>query len=774
LDAEPAPERHGTTEPNLLMSRRERQRRRTRHRGHPLRRSVLLTITLVISGAAIAALVGVGWVVSVADSAPNLRSLTPHAPNPPSAVFASDGTLLGYIHSSTIVDRVNGNQIPPLLKDATVAIEDRRFFHHGALDYQGIVRAGIRDVFSGHNSLQGASTLTMQLVDNDYLPSSIGAHHNLKYKIVQAKLAQQLESFHSKMWILNTYLNDVPYGTVGGVTAIGVGAAAQMFFNKSLQQLTLADDALLAGLPQAPSDYNPFLSPHLALQRRSEVLQAMVQSRYITQQQADEAARSPLQIQTTTVYNIHRQPYVFDYIQQQLIQKLGVHTVENGGLKVYTTINLKMQQQAQNAIMNNQPGGPNLDAQPAAALATVDPSNGHVLALAQSASYAQTKFDYPVQAERQTGSAFKVFALMTLIHDYHGDPNQTYYTSQFLPAGWLPEDPTWSVHTAEDSYEGTIDVNHATVVSDNTVFAQLAADLGWDKLDRTAHAMGITSELTANPAEVIGGLKDCCTMLEMADAYATLSSGGVHHPATILDHVVFPDGSVANLGDPPSDRVFSYGEAYAATQVLKGVIQSGTGTAANYGCPAAGKTGTAENMDNAWFVGYTPKLATAVWVGYPQGNVPMGDGFGGTLAAPIWHDFMDVASDGYCGDWSQPNDPFSGTAFSGPHSAASGQTYGNSRNSNGSNSSGNGGGNGGGVTYTNPYNNPALYAQPTQPGPGPAPAGGGGGGTGGGGGGTGGGGTGGGGIGGGTGGGGAGGGGGGHSGGGHHGGGRKG
>jgi penicillin-binding protein 1A len=413
-------------------------------------------------------------------------------------------------------------------------------------------------------------------------------------------------------------------------------------------------------------------------------------------------------VQTTNAYSIRRQPYVFDYIQEQLLQKVGLRAYEAGGMKVYTTIDLKKEQQAKNAIMANQPGGSDLHAQPAAALASVDPSNGHVLALAQSADYSQTKFDYPVQAERQTGSAFKVFALMTMIHDYHGDPNSTYYTSQFLPKGWLPADPTWSVHTAEETYQGTININHATVVSDNTVFAQLAADLGWDKLDQTAHAMGVTSKLTGNPSEVIGGLADCCTMLEMADAYATLANGGVHHPTTILDHVVFPDHSVARFGDPPGNRVFPYGEAYAATQVLKGVITSGTGTAAGYGCPAAGKTGTAENLSNAWFVGYTPKLATAVWVGYPQGNIPMSDGFGGSLAAPIWHDYMDSASDGFCGDWGSPSDPFSGSAFSGPHSAASGQTYGNPQSSNGSSSS-----SGGGTTYSSPYSNPTLFSQPT-------------------------------------------------------------
>jgi len=207
-------------------------------------------------------------------------------------------------------------------------------------------------------------------------------------------------------------------------------------------------------------------------------------------------------------------------------------------------------------------------------------------------------------------------------------------------------------------------------VSDNTVFAQLADDLGYAKLDATAHAMGITSPLDGFPSEVIGGLKDCCTMLEMADAYATLANGGTHVPTTVISKIVYPNGKVLDLGDPPHTRVFSDGEAYAGTQVLKTVIQSGTGTAANYGCPAAGKTGTAENYDNAWFVGYTPELSTAVWVGYPQGNIEMANGFGGTLAAPIWRQFMEAASQGYCGDFPQPTDPFTGTAFTGPHSSA--------------------------------------------------------------------------------------------------------
>jgi penicillin-binding protein 1A len=714
------------------MSRRERQRQRKRNRGHPVKRVVLFSLLFSVCALAMAALLAVGWVVSVADSAPNLRNLSPHNPHPLTKVFASDGTLLGYIHSDTVFVPAAGNRIPWVLKNATVAIEDRRFYHHGALDYQGIIRAGIKDVFGRSGSLQGASTLTMQLVDNKYLDGTkYAAQHNLKYKIIQAKLAEQLGNGHSKAWILDSYLNIVPYGTVNGQTAIGVGAASEVFFDKPVWRLNLAQAALLAGLPQSPSRYNPFLDPAAARARRAAVLQAMVSSNYITQAQANAANAAPLGVHHNPGYTLHRDPYVFDYIQQQLIQRFGLATVENGGLKVYTTLDPAKQAEATQAVVSHE-GGPVLDNQPAAGLASVDPSNGHILALASSASYDQTKYFYPVQARRQTGSAFKVFALMTLIHDYDGDPNSTYYTSKLLSAGWLPADPTWSVHTAEQTYQGTISITKATTVSDNTVFAQLAADLGWSKLDATAHAMGITSSLNANPSEVIGGLANCCTMLEMADAYATLANGGYHVTPTIVSRVVFPDGSSVSMGDPPRTRVFSDGETYAATKVLETVIQSGTGTAANYGCPAAGKTGTAENLDNAWFVGYTPKLSTAVWVGYPQGNVPMGpNGFGGTLAAPIWQEYMRQASGGYCGNFPPPTTPWSGTAFTGPHSAGGSQSnYGNNYGYGPSSGYGYGSGSGsasgsGNGTSTNPYNNPTLFAQPSPPSGGSTPSGGG-------------------------------------------------
>jgi penicillin-binding protein 1A len=670
-----------------------------------------MTAVLSVCGIIIGALAVVGWVASVAASAPNISELKPRDPGQTSQVFAADGSSLGYIQSDILRTFVQSNQIPTTIKNATVAIEDRRFYKHGGIDYQGIVRAAIKDIFGGGKSIQGGSTLTMQLVRNIYLSKAQADTRTIKRKIVEAKLAEELEQRHSKSWILINYLNDVPYGTVGGQTAVGVEAAAQTFFNKHAWQLDLAQSALLAGLPQAPSDYNPFRNPGYATARRHDVLHAMVQSRYITQVQANAADREPLHVRHNTGYTVRREQYFFDYVQQALIDKFGVARVRQGGLKVYTTIDLKKQQEARQAIANNegQPGDP------AASLVTIDPSNGHIVAMASSSSYDKTNFNFAAQAHRQTGSAFKVFVLMAAIHDYNVDPDQTYYDSKELLPGWLSGYPTYHVQTAEHSYQGTISLTKATVISDNTVFAQLDADVGPDKVRQMAYAMGITSHLDAIPAEGIGGLRVGVSALEMADAYATLANGGYHIPPTAITKVQFADGSVANLGDPARKQVFSDAEAAKATDVLKQVITSGTGTAAGIGCPAAGKTGTTSNYTDAWFVGYTPKLSTAVWVGYPNRTTSMNDvnglgpGFGGTLAAPIWHDYMTQATGSYCGDFTAPTTSFQGTAFSGTYS-----TTGNSNSGQG------GSGNGPGqtsttATSTNPYNNRTLYAHPPQP-----------------------------------------------------------
>jgi penicillin-binding protein 1A len=657
----------------LFVTRSDRQRRRRQKRKHPVKRVLLLGSVVLASALALGALGLVGYVLAVADDAPNLDQYHSRVPGQYTQVFAGNGQQLGYLSSDVLRKQLTREQQPNLLREATVAIEDRRFWSHGGVDYEGLVRAAFKDLFEG-DGIQGGSTLTMQLVKNIYLPTNI--RRNLKYKIIQAKLANELESRYGKNWILTSYLNDVPYGTVDSQSAIGVGAASKMFFDKPVQGLDLAQIALLAGLPQAPTSYNPFNNPSAARARRSEVLAAMLQAGYITQAQESRANASSLQVVANSSLDEYQQPYVMNYVQQQLVADLGQGTVDKGGLKVYTTINLADQAAAKTAIAahEDEPGDP------AAALVSINPANGNILALQNSTKYGEgpgeTEDDYAVQAARQTGSSFKPFVLMTLIHDDNGNPNDTYYNSEPLAAGWLPGYPTYAVANASESdAQGLISVTKATTLSVNAVYAQLGVDLGMTNVSAMAHAMGITAPLDSNPSEAIGGLRIGVSPLQMADAYATMANGGDHVAPTIISKVVLPNGKTRYFGDPTHTNVFSQGQAYAATQVLKTVVQYGTGTEANYGCPAAGKTGTTNNYTDAWFVGYTPKLSTAVWVGYPNADTYMNDvnglgpGYGGTLAAPIWHDFMQKASDGYCGDFATPDQYWYGTPYFGKHTA---------------------------------------------------------------------------------------------------------
>lgn len=647
------------------MSRRERIRRRQRHRGHPIGRALGIFAFVLFAGVAIAALSFVGWVVSVAESAPSLSQLKPQTQGQVSEVFDSDGHRLGYIPALTLRSPVTSSQIPTVVKQATVAIEDRRFYKHKGVDYWGVVRAAYADLKSHDKDIQGGSTLTMQLIKQLYLPN-YNKRRSIKLKIEQAKLAEELEVKHNKAWILTEYLNDVPYGTSFGQEAVGIGAAARIFFDKRASELTLPEAALLAGLPQAPTTYNPFSHPDKARSRRTAVLQAMVKSGYITEDEALHAEVAPLGLKRNTYYTAHKEAFVFDYVLQELYKRYGKHTVQQGGLKIYTTIDVKKQREAREAIAGvlNEPNDPS------ASVVTTDPANGHILAMASSASYGKTKFNYAAQAHRQPGSTFKAFVLMTGLKQGM-DPNKTYYNSHPLEPGWLPGYPTYGVKTYANDYSGGISVTQATLKSDNTVYAQMDADFTPGAVTQTAIEMGVPASRLHNfPAEGLGGMRSGVSALEMSNAFATLASGGYRNTPTAIKRVVFPNHKVQVI---QTKRVRTIDDALAAeeTKVLHENVLAGTGQADNYGCPGiAGKTGTTTNHADAWFVGYTPKLSTAVWIGYPNQNTPMvnvhgGTVQGGTLPSFIWHNYMVKAHGSFCGDFKPPSHPFVGSAYTG-------------------------------------------------------------------------------------------------------------
>src|ERR1700677_4627363 len=351
------------------MSRQARQRRRRHHRAGPARILLVgggvLATTLVLG-----AIAAVGYVLHVAGTAPALASLHPILSDGSSQVFAADGTRLGFIQSDDLRSPVGWNEIPADLKNATVAIEDQRFYKNDGVDLTGIFRSAVKDITNGA-ALQGGSTITMQLMRNLYLG---GDQHTLKQKIVEAKLAIDYTEHHSKRSILTSYLNSVPYGTVGGQTATGVQAAARIFFDKPASQLDLEQSALLAGLPQAPSQYNPFLYPAAAKERRNEVLAKMAELHYITAAQANAAEAQSLQVHPGNYYSERKQDFFFEYVRQQLTERYGAKTVEQGGLKVYTTIDLNMQRLARKAIAEilDEPGDP------ASALLKLKPLHGEL------------------------------------------------------------------------------------------------------------------------------------------------------------------------------------------------------------------------------------------------------------------------------------------------------------------------------------------------------------------------------------------------------------
>jgi penicillin-binding protein 1A len=668
------------------MTQRARKRQRGRPKGSAGRK-ILLALGVLVLIIAIGIGAAAGWALSIYDSAPSIDSLTRLKKGQSSAIYAADGRRLGFIHADTVRQPVPQSDLPLVFKQATVSIEDRNFYTHGGIDPSAIIRAAVQDILAGGKPVQGGSTITQQLVRNLYRTEQ---NDTIERKIIEAHLANDLEDVHDKDWILAKYLNTAPYGTNNGSTAFGVQAAAETYFSKPAKDLTLTEAALIAGLPQDPNTYNPFNNPDAAKQRRNEVLAAMEDQGYITPGEYTDAIHADLGLHASGKYSRVRQPLIFDLVQQELLDKYGPKTVQYGGLKVYTTIQPSLQAAAQRSVdacaVCYAGGGPQ------AALASVDPSTGAIVALASSSTYSnENQFNLAAQAHRQPGSSFKTYVLTTAVKQ-GVDPDTTYYDGSspktLLDNGGIP----WEVHNAGDGEGGpSTSLRIATVDSINVVYAQLGLDVGPENFADMAYQMGITSPLgvktDANgaqvpckegpdcfipPADAIGGLHEGITPLEQADGYATLASGGVHHDATAIGRVVFPDGKVDTPEQSEGNRVLTPGEAYTVTNVLEGVITGGTGGNANIGCynGMAGKTGTTEGESDGWFVGYTPKYSTAVWVGHP--NSREFTGFGGDVAAPIWNSYMSVAN-GTCQTFDVPtNLPslssfFSDRTDSAPH-----------------------------------------------------------------------------------------------------------
>ena len=658
------------------MSYAQRSRRRRRGSGAP-RSKFFLALMVVLIVAALGVLGAVGYVVSIAASAPPLSSLKAKSTGDNTRVFAADGKPLGFIQAEELHLPLHSSEIPDVVKDATIAIEDERFYQHKGVDYEGVVRAAIKNLTSG-KTVQGGSTITMQLVRSLYISSE----RTYQRKIREAKLAEELEDEHSKEWILEKYLDSIPYGTVGGQSAIGIKAAARIYFSKDVKDLTLKEAALLAGLPQAPSDYSPTRSPRAAKKRRNEVLQKMADLKMITPERAQKAIKAKLGVHLSSYFSRRREQYFFDYVKDQLFQQYGALTVREGGMKVYTTIDLDKQEQARDTIADHLAG-----IGPSSAIVTLNPKNGDIEAMASSGDYGQSNFNLAAQGHRRPGSTFKVMALMTALR-MGVDPDSTHYTSVSPTEVNDPQYGVFEIKTYGGTSGGNMSLRQGTLKSDNSVYIQLAMDLGPENVKKTARMMGIKSTLKGYPAETLGGLENGVSPLEMATAYSSIANGGYRVRPTAIKKITFPDGRVETGKRLPKrfrvkrTEIFSDGVAAEGREILEQNIQGGTGTHAAIGCPAGGKTGTTDFNTDAWFVGFTPRLTTSVWVGYPKDDIQMNGLYfgrnvdGGTFPADIWGDYMKRIKGGFCGDWPAPTHPFQSVPFHGRYATSSGDLLG--------------------------------------------------------------------------------------------------
>jgi penicillin-binding protein 1A len=554
-------------------------------------------------------------------------------------IYASDGkTVLAVLRGDETRIVVPSDRIAPVMKQAIVAVEDRRYWEHEGVDARGVLRAVWADV-RNKEFVQGGSTITQQLVKNAYTEQE----RTISRKLKEAALAWQLEQKWSKDRILTAYLNTIYFGN----GAYGVEMAARVYFHKHASELELHEAALLAGLPASPGAYDPVTNPLRAKLRRQTVLRLLLEQELITRVDFLAASNEPLpRPRSIGLPNIgRRSSYFAEYVKQQLVPYYGSGKVFGGGLKITTTIEPKLQELAQEAInktLTERKG-------PAAALVAIDPRDGRVLAMVGGRSFKKSQFNLAVQGERQSGSAFKPFVLASALAQ--GISPATVFVSR--PTLINLGDKLWSIANYEGSYLGAIDLREATTHSDNTVYAQLTAQVGPQNVRRTARALGITSPLNAYFAIGLG--VEAVNPLEMARAFSTFANGGARIDGSVLGNLPravlrVQDGKVVDENDPVERQVLEPNDAALLTSMLQNVVTGGTGQrAALPDRPVAGKTGTTENHGDAWFVGYTPQLAVAVWVGYPNKLRPMLTEFegdpvaGGTFPALIWKEFATKA-----------------------------------------------------------------------------------------------------------------------------------
>lgn len=559
-----------------------------------------------------------------------------------SYVYDANGESIGEFPAGQSRETVGFEGLGEHLPRAVVAIEDRRFYDHFGVDFEGVARAAWTDLRAWEVQ-EGGSTITEQLMKNLFVPEAERFEVSFWRRFTQSALAFSYERRHTKEEILTAYLNTVYFGD----GAYGAEAAAKRYFGKSADELSLPEAAALAGLLHAPSMYvSDASAAGRVTERRDQVLRLMREQGMISS--AEHAAARD----TAVEFAPDPQPDdpVFEpfleRVRREVERELGPRALERGGLRIHTTLEPELQRAAAETsrdVLNE-------IEDPSAAIATVEPQSGAIAALAGE----KEGFNLALDARRQPGSSFKPFVLATALKE--GISPESTYVSRELNFSY--QDEYYVINNYDYVERGEITITEATAESDNTVFVQLASDLGAGKVARTAEALGITTPVDHYPSTALGGLGVGVSPLDMASAYATFASGGIHREPYAVERVEQVSfGKTEQVYDHriSGRRVMSGNEAAAATGVLRRVVEDGTASMFHdldeeLGKPSAGKTGTTNNFADAWYVGYTPRLSTAVWVGYPEGRRSMvgvhglEEPNGETLPMDIWSDYMSEAT----------------------------------------------------------------------------------------------------------------------------------
>lgn len=557
---------------------------------------------------------------------PDVRVLRNYVPTETTYIYDINGTHLTSIHDEANREVVPLEKISPHLKRAVIAIEDSHFYTHHGINPGGVIRALVKNIEEG-KTVEGGSTLTMQLVKNLFLSPKKA----FSRKVAEAVLAIRLEQIFSKNQILELYLNQVYWGH----NLYGAETASRSYFNKPASELTLAEAAMMAGLIQAPEEYSPFVNYKLAKQRQATVLNRMKELKWITPEEEQAALKQPLGIGRITSFPGSKVPYVTQAVVQELTKRFGRDAVLKGGMRVQTTIDLKMQRLAEKIVsewhnrLYYQVGADQM------ALVAVDPRTHFVKAMVGGVDYKKSQFNRAIQARRQPGSAFKPFVYYTAFATGKYSPESIVLDT---PVSYPDGDGYYSPRNYGGGFSGAVSIRRALEISLNIPAIKIGQAVGLNKVIEVCRTLGIQSPIEPVISLPLGAVD--LTPLEMAGAFATFANNGWHSDTTFIVQVTDSSGNVLLDNTPKPRLVLDPWATASLNSALQGVISQGTATAAQIGRPAAGKTGTTSSERDIWFVGYVPQLSVAVWVGNDDYTPLTAGATGGGFVAPVWRDFM--------------------------------------------------------------------------------------------------------------------------------------